>query len=112
MDGFTGQQALLDQLCDLMRKSAPDGHEACRCVFRYDFQPEDGSISTGARFSYQRDGAWVPAQLLFPDRGILVTVIPKLHSLMMGQTGGDWRALTIDLDRAGSAKVEFDYAQS
>lgn len=103
------QQALLEELGNLMLRSAVTGYESLKCRFDYSCDQEDGSSTTGARFSYRANGEDTSAALLYPDREVLPDILPKLHAAMKEHTGGDWNAFTIEIDANGQAKTLFEY---
>ena len=103
------QTQLLSQLVQLVHDSAPEGYERAACTFDYRVCNEDGSSSVGGQFSYDKGGVTVSAVLAYPHPVQSMKIVPRLHEIMKGHTGGDWGSFTLTLDKSGQATTSFDY---
>jgi hypothetical protein len=102
------QTEILNQLAGLVHDSVPLGYDRAWCVFDYDHGYEDGSSSVGTTLWYDLNNVQCSVELVDPEV-LTLDLVPKLHTMMKVQTGGDWYKFTLSIDKAGRATTNFDY---
>jgi hypothetical protein len=108
MNPIDEQVSLLNELSQLMLLSVDSEYDSLSCIFEYE-TADDGSIRVGSRFSYICNGERVSAALIYPESSTVVTIVPKLHSIMSEHTGGNWKSFTLNINEKGEAKTKFEY---
>lgn len=108
MNPIEEQVSLLNELSQLMFISVDSEYDSISCSFEYSTS-DDGSSRVGSRFSFICKGEFVSKALVSPERSIVRSVVPKLHTVMSEHTGGNWKSFTIDINKSGEATTKFEY---
>lgn len=99
------QQAILNELAQLIFDEAPGNFASAECEYRY--IPEYSAISS--KFSYTKNGEQFNPAMSAGLASKNMDLTEELRSLMKAHTGGEWESFTLSIDATGKAQTKFNY---
>ena len=97
------QQEILDQLAAILHADAPPRYDSVSCRYNYEYE------TISSQLSYVLRGKTHNARLSSGAATDNLILCEDLRALMAANTGGEWDAFTLTLDREGKAQVQFEY---
>jgi len=99
------QIEILNGIVSAMHASAKAGYDSMRCEFEY--EANQGGWTAGAKYFYTHSGECISEHLV--AAGDVYELLHELHGMMKAKTGGDWKALLIEVGEDGKASTKFNY---
>ena len=105
MNKIIQQQALLDEIAQILHNEADDGYEKVSCKFEW--IPDYATINLSFHFMISEES--IRRHISTANDIRVFDLAEELRAVMKSHTGGEWTSFTLTLDKNGKAHTKFEY---